>query len=143
VLAGHSVLFRTAADLLADLDGDSPGLRRRKFRFYPRSALLVIDEYRRTPRPGGPRVLSCLPTQQSYPPPRNQQNRRYHGLTSDPTPENRPLFKFLRSYMRAPRLPRSQKMEVRPFTFDFCALRFDFLLRLRRAAMPGRKILFF
>jgi DNA replication protein DnaC len=44
VLAGHSVLFRTAADLLADLDGDSPGLRRRKFRFYARAALLVIDE---------------------------------------------------------------------------------------------------
>ena len=44
VLAGHSVLFRTAADLLADLDGDSPGLRRRKFRFYARPALLVIDE---------------------------------------------------------------------------------------------------
>ena len=44
VLAGHSVLFRTAADLLADLDGDSPGLRRRKFRFYARPTLLVIDE---------------------------------------------------------------------------------------------------
>ena len=44
VLAGHSVLFRTAADLLADLEGDSPGLRRRKFRFYARPALLVIDE---------------------------------------------------------------------------------------------------
>jgi len=44
VLAGHSVLFRTAADLLADLDGDSPGLRRRKFRFYARPNLLVIDE---------------------------------------------------------------------------------------------------
>jgi DNA replication protein DnaC len=44
VLAGHSVLFRTAADLLGDLEGDSPGLRRRKFRFYARPALLVIDE---------------------------------------------------------------------------------------------------
>ena len=44
VLAGHSVLFRTAADLLADLEGDSPGLRRRKFRLYARPALLVIDE---------------------------------------------------------------------------------------------------
>jgi len=44
VLAGHSVLFRTAGDLLADLDGDSPGLRRRKFRFYARPALLCIDE---------------------------------------------------------------------------------------------------
>ncbi len=44
VLAGHSVLFRTAGDLLADLDGDSPGLRRRKFRFYARPTLLCIDE---------------------------------------------------------------------------------------------------
>jgi DNA replication protein DnaC len=44
VLAGHSVLFRTAGDLLADLDGDSPGLRRRKFRFYARPDLLCIDE---------------------------------------------------------------------------------------------------
>jgi len=44
VLAGHSVLFPTAADRLADLDGDSPPLRRRKFRFYARPALLVIDE---------------------------------------------------------------------------------------------------
>jgi DNA replication protein DnaC len=44
VLAGHSVLFRTTSDLLADLDGDSPGLRRRKFRFYARPALLCLDE---------------------------------------------------------------------------------------------------
>jgi DNA replication protein DnaC len=44
VLAGHSVLFRTAGDLLAHPDGDSPGLRRRKFRFYARPALLCIDE---------------------------------------------------------------------------------------------------
>src|SRR6516165_10416776 len=44
VLAGYSVLFRTAGDLLADLDSDSPGLRRRKFRFYARPALLCIDE---------------------------------------------------------------------------------------------------
>jgi len=44
VLAGHSALFRTAGDLLADLDGDSPGLRRRKFRFYARPDLLVTDE---------------------------------------------------------------------------------------------------
>lgn len=44
VLAGHSVLFRTVSDLLADLDGDSPGLRRRKFRFYPRPTLLCLDE---------------------------------------------------------------------------------------------------
>ena len=44
VLAGHSVLFRTAAGLLADLDGDSPALRRRRFRYYARPTLLVIDE---------------------------------------------------------------------------------------------------
>src|SRR5919109_4233937 len=44
VLAGHSVVFRTVSDLLADLDGDSPGLRRRKFRFYARPALLCLDE---------------------------------------------------------------------------------------------------
>jgi DNA replication protein DnaC len=44
VLAGHSVLFRTTSDLLADLDGDSPGLLRRKFRFYARPALLCLDE---------------------------------------------------------------------------------------------------
>jgi DNA replication protein DnaC len=44
VLAGHSALFRTASDLLASLDGDSPALRRRKFRFYARPDLLVIDE---------------------------------------------------------------------------------------------------
>ncbi|HTG58712.1 MAG TPA: IS21-like element helper ATPase IstB [Terriglobia bacterium] len=44
VLAGHSVLFRTAAGLLADLDGDSPAFRRRRFRYYARPTLLVIDE---------------------------------------------------------------------------------------------------
>ena len=44
ILAGHTALFRTASDLLADVDGDSPGLRRRKFRFYARPNLLVIDE---------------------------------------------------------------------------------------------------
>lgn len=44
VFAGYSVLFRTAGELLADLDGDSPGLRRRKFRFYARPSLLAIDE---------------------------------------------------------------------------------------------------
>jgi len=43
VLAGHSVLFRTAAHLLADLEGDASRLRR-KFRFYARPALLCIDE---------------------------------------------------------------------------------------------------
>ena len=43
-----------------------------------------------------PAVLSCLPAQQSYPSPRNRQNSRHHGLTFSPTPENRPLFKFIR-----------------------------------------------
>jgi len=43
ILAGHSVLFRTVSDLLADLDRDAPSLRR-KFRFYARPALLCLDE---------------------------------------------------------------------------------------------------
>lgn len=44
VLAGHTVCFRTAAELLADLQCDSPALRRRKFAFYTRPQLLCIDE---------------------------------------------------------------------------------------------------
>jgi len=44
VAAGHAVLFRSAADLLADLAVDSPQLRRRKFAFYARPRLLCIDE---------------------------------------------------------------------------------------------------
>ena len=44
VLAGHTVVFRTAAELLADLQCDSPALRRRKFAFYARPQLLCIDE---------------------------------------------------------------------------------------------------
>lgn len=44
VLAGHSVVFRTASDLLGDLAGDYPHLRRRKLNFYSRPALLCIDE---------------------------------------------------------------------------------------------------
>jgi DNA replication protein DnaC len=44
VQAGYSVLMRTASDLLADLAGDSPLLRRRKFNFYARPDLLCIDE---------------------------------------------------------------------------------------------------
>jgi len=45
VTAGFSVLFRTAAALLDDLGCcDSPQLRRRKFNFYARPHLLVIDE---------------------------------------------------------------------------------------------------
>jgi len=43
VQAGYSVLLRTASDLLADLDGDSPAERRRKFSFYARPDLLAID----------------------------------------------------------------------------------------------------
>ncbi len=43
ILAGHSVLFRTVSDLLADLDRDAPSLRR-KFRLYARPALLCLDE---------------------------------------------------------------------------------------------------
>jgi DNA replication protein DnaC len=44
VKAGHSVLFRTASDLLADLQSDSPLTRRRKFNHYARPRLLCIDE---------------------------------------------------------------------------------------------------
>ena len=44
ILAGHTVLFRTVSDLLAELDLDSPAARRRKFRFYARPALLALDE---------------------------------------------------------------------------------------------------
>jgi DNA replication protein DnaC len=44
VTAGHSVLFRTASDLLADLQSDSPHIRRRKFSYYARPRLLCIDE---------------------------------------------------------------------------------------------------
>ena len=44
VLAGHSVVFRTASDLLGDLASDLAHLRRRKLNYYCRSALLCIDE---------------------------------------------------------------------------------------------------
>jgi DNA replication protein DnaC len=44
VTAGVRVLFRTASELLADLECDSPQLRRRKFNYYARPRLLVIDE---------------------------------------------------------------------------------------------------
>jgi len=44
ILAGHTALFSTVSDLLADLDRDSPAARRRKFRFYARPTLLVLDE---------------------------------------------------------------------------------------------------
>jgi len=42
--AGYTVLYRTASELLGDLNCDSPGLRRRKFSFYARPRLLCIDE---------------------------------------------------------------------------------------------------
>ncbi|MCP4489659.1 MAG: ATP-binding protein [Gammaproteobacteria bacterium] len=44
VLAGYSVLFCTAAQMLDDLNCDSPDLRRRRFFKYTRPALLCIDE---------------------------------------------------------------------------------------------------
>lgn len=44
VQAGFSVLFRSASDLLADLAADSPERRRRRFAFFSRHDLLVIDE---------------------------------------------------------------------------------------------------
>lgn len=44
VTSGVRVLFRTASELLADLECDSPQLRRRKFNYYARPRLLVIDE---------------------------------------------------------------------------------------------------
>jgi DNA replication protein DnaC len=44
VLAGHSVLFRSAAALLEDLHRQSPEVRRRKLRTYANVGLLCIDE---------------------------------------------------------------------------------------------------
>jgi DNA replication protein DnaC len=44
VLAGHSVLFRTAAEIIESLQGDSPELRKRKLRAYTRPQLLCCDE---------------------------------------------------------------------------------------------------
>jgi DNA replication protein DnaC len=44
VQAGHSVLFRTASELIEDLQVDSPELRRRKLAQYGRPSLLCIDE---------------------------------------------------------------------------------------------------
>lgn len=43
-LAGHSVIFRTASELLSDLSCDSPQLRKRKLSVYGRVDLLCIDE---------------------------------------------------------------------------------------------------
>jgi DNA replication protein DnaC len=42
--AGHTVLFRTASDILADLHCDSPQMLRRRLQHYARPALLCIDE---------------------------------------------------------------------------------------------------
>jgi hypothetical protein len=42
------------------------------------------------------------------PPSRNRQNSRHHGLTFNPTPENRPLFRSLRFYTRADTLSTAQ-----------------------------------
>lgn len=44
VLAGHTVLLRTASELLADLSCDSPAQRRQKLNRYGRVRLLGIDE---------------------------------------------------------------------------------------------------
>jgi DNA replication protein DnaC len=44
VLAGYSVLFRTAADLIEDLQCESPTARRRKLRTYGNAGLLCVDE---------------------------------------------------------------------------------------------------
>ncbi|MGH7809258.1 MAG: ATP-binding protein [Candidatus Binatia bacterium] len=44
VMAGRSVLFRTASELISDLSCDSPQLRKRKLRLYGRVDLLCIDE---------------------------------------------------------------------------------------------------
>lgn len=44
IYAGHSVLFRTAPELVEDLEVDSPQLRRRRLAHYTRPHLLCIDE---------------------------------------------------------------------------------------------------
>jgi DNA replication protein DnaC len=44
VVAGHTVLFRTAAELVEDLEVDSPVQRRRRLGQYARPHLLCIDE---------------------------------------------------------------------------------------------------
>jgi len=44
VNAGYSAMFRTASDILADLQCDSPQTRRRKFSYYARPRILCIDE---------------------------------------------------------------------------------------------------
>lgn len=44
LLAGHTVLFRNASDLIGDLSCDSPTLRKTKLNLYGRVRLLCIDE---------------------------------------------------------------------------------------------------
>jgi DNA replication protein DnaC len=44
ILAGHTVIFRTASELISDLSSDSPVLRRSKLAYYSRPSLLCIDE---------------------------------------------------------------------------------------------------
>lgn len=44
VQSGYTALFRNASDLLTDLSCDSPEIRRRRFAFFSRPDLLVIDE---------------------------------------------------------------------------------------------------
>jgi len=44
LLSGHTVLFRTASELISDLSCDSPALRRNKLNLYGRVGLLAIDE---------------------------------------------------------------------------------------------------
>ncbi len=44
VLAGKSVLFRLASELISDLSCDSPQLRQQKLRLYGRVDILCIDE---------------------------------------------------------------------------------------------------
>ena len=44
VLAGHSALFRSAADIIRHLQCDSPILRSRRLQAYVRPKLLIIDE---------------------------------------------------------------------------------------------------
>jgi DNA replication protein DnaC len=44
ILAGHTVIFRTAGELISDLGRDSPASRRSRLAFYSRPSLLCIDE---------------------------------------------------------------------------------------------------
>lgn len=44
IYAGYSVLFRTAPELIEDLEVDSPQLRRRRLAHYARPHLLCVDE---------------------------------------------------------------------------------------------------